>query len=105
MADESQDPTAEERKHRRGLKFRKREDYAIELFREARANLRDTGRVHRILIELGRLYNPYTNTSIVDLSTRQRVLERLDAGDLAGADRLLDERLRLYAGTTQGDDE
>jgi len=37
----SQPPPEEERQHRRGLKFRKREDYAIELFRQAQASLGD----------------------------------------------------------------
>ena len=60
-----------EGRHRRGLKFRKREDYAVELFREAEAHLSDIARVDRILLELGRFYNPLLNGPIVDLGTRQ----------------------------------
>src|SRR5438093_7892810 len=48
-------------RQRRGLKFRRRDDYAVELFREAQANLGDLRRVDRILLELGRFYNPYIN--------------------------------------------
>jgi hypothetical protein len=87
----------EDRRHRRGLRFRKREDYAVELFREAQANLDDIARVDRILLELGRFYNPFVNEAIVDLATRRRIVELLRASRRAEARRLLDERLSLYA--------
>ncbi|OGK82944.1 MAG: formate dehydrogenase-N subunit alpha, partial [Candidatus Rokubacteria bacterium GWA2_70_23] len=45
----------------RGLKFRARDDHAVELFREAQANLGDVARVDRILFELGRFYNPHVD--------------------------------------------
>jgi hypothetical protein len=86
-----------EERHRRGLKFRKRDDYAIELFREAQANLSDIARVNMILLELGRFYNPTVNGPIVDLATRRRVIELLEAGQADEARSLLDERLTLYA--------
>src|SRR5262245_13385985 len=64
------DPTGprdpdEEGRHRRGLKFRKRDDHAVELFREALGKLEDVRRVDRILLELGRFYNPYIDEPIV----------------------------------------
>ncbi len=65
-----------EGRHRRGLKFRKREDYAVELFREAEAHL--------------------SNIPIVDLGTRRRIIELLEARQPGEARRLLDERLALY---------
>jgi hypothetical protein len=86
-----------EGRHRRGLKFRKREDYAVELFREAEAHLSDIARVDRILLELGRFYNPLLDGPIVDLGTRRRIIELLEARQLDEARRLLDERLALYA--------
>src|SRR5204863_3445563 len=86
-----------EGRHRRGLKFRKREDYAVELFREAEAHLSDIARVDRILLELGRFYNPLLNGPIVDLGTRRRIIELLEARQPDEARRLLDERLALYA--------
>lgn len=95
----------EERGHRRGLKFRKREDYAVELFRQAQSSLDDVGRVDRLLLELGRFYNPYANAPIVDLATRKRIVELLREGDAGEARRLLDERLALYAGTEEAGDE
>ena len=96
MGDEPLDPS-QEQGHRRGLKFRRRDDYAVELFKEALAHLDDRDRVDRILLSLGRFYNPYVDQSIVDLPTRRRVLEALDAGDADRARALLEERLRLYA--------
>lgn len=74
----------------------KQHDYAVDLFREAQANLGDLSRVSRILLELGRFYNPLVNGPIVDPSTRRRVLEALEAGRREEAGRLLDERLDLY---------
>ena len=93
----SEPPPEEERRHRRGLKFRKREDYAIELFRQAQASLGDVAQVNRLLLQLGRFYNPYVNAPIVDLETRKRIVAMLERGDAEGARRLLDERLALYA--------
>jgi hypothetical protein len=87
----------EERRLRRGLKFRKRDDYAVELLQEALGKVTDVPRVSRILLELGRFYNPYTNGPIVDLATRRRIIELLQVGDTVAAVRLLNERLDRYA--------
>jgi hypothetical protein len=88
----------EQARHRRGLKFRRREDHAVELFQEARQHLDDLPRVDRILLQLGRFYNPYIDAPIVDLETRRRVLEALERGDRTAAAHLLDARLALYSG-------
>jgi hypothetical protein len=87
----------EERRHRRGLKFRRREDYAVELLREAQGTLSDIPRIDRILVELGRFYNPYRNGPIVDLATRRAVLEALGRGDEPTARALLEQCLVAYA--------
>ena len=84
-------------RHRRGLKFRRRDDYAVELFREAQANLEDLQRVNRILLELGRFYNPYINAPIVDLATRRRIIELLERSEVEEARQSIDERLTLYS--------
>ena len=76
----SQPPPDEDRRHRRGLRFRKREDYAIELFRQAQASLGDVAQVDRLLLQLGRFYNPYVNAPIVDLETRKRIVTMLGRG-------------------------
>jgi hypothetical protein len=97
VADEARDDAPETERHRRGLRFRKRDDYAVELFNEARAHLGDVARVDRILLELGRFYNPLVHGPIVDLATRRRIVELLQGGEHEEALKLLDERLALYA--------
>ena len=82
---------------RRGLRSRRRDDPALDLFRQAESSLTDVGRVDRILLELGRFYNPLTNGPIVDLATRRSIVERLQTGQVAEARRLLDECLARYA--------
>jgi hypothetical protein len=75
----------------------KREDYALDLFREAASYLDDPDRVNAVLRELGKLYNPVTNSPIVDLETRRRVVTLLRQGGRDVAVRVLDEQRRLYA--------
>jgi hypothetical protein len=75
----------------------KREDYALDLFREAAAYLDDAARVNELLRELGKLYNPVLDAPIVDLPTRQQIVTLLTRGKRAEAASLLDERRRLYA--------
>jgi len=85
-------------RQRSGLKFRRRDDYAVELFREALADLADVARIDRILLELGRFYNPFVNGPIVDLASRRRIVMAVEAGDLSEARRVLEQRLALYTG-------
>src|SRR2546423_13138102 len=58
----------------------KREDYALDLFREAAADLDDLERVNGILRELCKLYNPVIDAPIVDLGTGQRIGTLLQGG-------------------------
>jgi hypothetical protein len=81
----------------------KRDDYALDLFREALAYLDDTARVNSILRELGKLYNAVTNAPIVSLDVRRRVIGLLEAGQADAARQALDECRRLYAPTDGGD--
>src|SRR5437762_5954993 len=67
----------------------KRDDYALDLFREAEAYLHDHARVNAILRELGKLYNPVLDAPIVDLATRQRIMARLAARQVQDAARIL----------------
>lgn len=80
----------------------KRDDYALDLFREAAAYLDDVPRVNGILRELNKLYNPVTDAPIVSLDARRRIIARLEAGDRDGARSLLDECRRLYAPVDSG---
>jgi hypothetical protein len=96
-------PGAEEsaaaRAYRRGFRQKsRRDDYALDLFHEARASLAsDAIRVGRILAELARLYNPLVDGPVVDLTTRGRSMALLEQGLPAEAEALLAERYRLYA--------
>ena len=87
------------RAYRRGFRQKsKRDDYALDLFGEARAKLgSDRERVAQILGELSRLYNPLANGPIVDLATCAAIMDRLEAGRTAEAEVLLERRYQLYA--------
>ena len=82
---------------RRGLRSRRRDDHALDLFRRIEANLSDVTSVNRMLLELGRCYNPLTDGPIVSLATRREIVESLDAGRSDEARRLLHECLSRYA--------
>src|SRR2546425_11082579 len=82
---------------RRGLRSRRRDDHALDLFRRIETNLSDIGLVDRVLLELSRCYNALTNGPIVDLATRRMIVESLRAGQAGDAKRLLDECLARYA--------
>ena len=89
----------EARAYKRGFRQKnRRDDYALDLFTEARAKLAtDAARVGQILGELSRLYNPLVDGPIVDLATRAAIMSRLEAGQTAEAEHLLDRRYQLYA--------
>jgi hypothetical protein len=95
MADEHPLDPGEDLVFRRG-KLRKRDDPAIDLFREALDHLEDAGRVKGIVIELGRLYDPVSNGAILSPATGRRVVEGLEAGRVEEARQLLEEALRTY---------
>ena len=82
---------------RRGLRSRRRDDHALDLFRRIETNLSDLPFVDRMLLELSRCYNPLTNGPIVDLATRRAIIESLRAGQPRDAQRFLDECLTRYA--------
>lgn len=85
-----------------GRRFRdkgnKREDWAVDVFREVFAHLDDPARVDRLLFDLGRYYNALTDASIVDLPTRRRVAECLARGAVGEAESLLKGCLERYRG-------
>lgn len=105
MSDEGRVESAADRAFRRrfGGKDKgrdKRDDYALDLFREAAAYLEDTERVNAILRELGKLYNPMANAPIVPLDARRRIVSALHAGDRDAARAELDRCFHLYAPTS-----
>lgn len=97
MSDEDAVDSGKYQALQRGLRSRRRDDHGLDLFRQAEANLSDVRQVDRILLELGRCYNPITNGPIVSLATRRQIVELLEGGRTEEARRLLDEQLQLYA--------
>ncbi|MBM3219496.1 MAG: hypothetical protein FJZ38_12610 [Candidatus Rokubacteria bacterium] len=85
-----------------GRRFRdkgnKREDWAIDVFREVFARLDEPARVDRLLFDLGRYYNALTNAPIVDLATRRRVADCLSRGAKREAEALVRTCLERYRG-------
>jgi hypothetical protein len=79
-------------------KGNKREDWAIDVFREVFANLDDPARVDRLLFDLGRYYNPLADAPIVDVATRRQVFELLEAGRADDARPILRSCLNRYRG-------
>jgi len=91
--------TPEARAYRRGFRQKdKRDDYALDLFHEARTKLgTDARRVAEILRELARLYNPLLDGPLVDPPTSARIMALVEGGHTREAAAVLDARYRLYA--------
>jgi hypothetical protein len=89
------DDTSERLVFRRG-RLRKREDDEVRMMREALTHLEDLPRVKRLLLELGRFYNPVTNGPVVGADVRRAVVERLENADVAGARAILEQQLAGY---------
>jgi hypothetical protein len=80
----------------RGLKMRKREDQAADLFRTALQQIADPVRLRQALLELSRTYNPVTNATLLAPEVRHRVLELAGQGDVEEARRHLEGALTRY---------
>jgi hypothetical protein len=93
-------PDSDDLVFRRG-KLRKRDDPAIELFREALGHLEDLPRVRRIGLELSRLYDPVLNRSILEPGIHRAVVGHLEAGRHEEARSLLEAALAEYTRPNQ----
>jgi hypothetical protein len=80
---------------RRG-KLRKREDDEVRMMREALASLDDLPHVKRLLLELGRFYNPVTDRPVLSVDVRRTVVTHLEHGNPAGARVVLEAALAEY---------
>jgi hypothetical protein len=80
----------------KGFKARKREDHALILIEELRGTLSDLSRVKRILIELGRYYDPVLGGSIMDIPHQRQIVAALEAGRTEAAQALIEARYALY---------
>ena len=80
----------------RGFKERKREDHALVLIHELKENLGNLTQVRRILLELGRYYDPVLGGAIMEVSHQRAIVEALEAGKVAEAMALVEARDDLY---------
>ncbi len=79
-------------------KGNKRDDWAVDTFRDVLAHLDDPAHVDRLLFELGRYYNALTDAPIVDLAARRRVAECLARVAVEEARGILQDCLARYRG-------
>lgn len=79
-----------------GFRRRKREDHALTLIREIEESLDDIPRVRRILLELGRYYDPVLGGGIIDPPLQKAIITALEAGRLDEARALLKARYDAY---------
>jgi hypothetical protein len=80
----------------RGFRERKREDHAALLIEELEASLGDPARVRRIVLELGRFYDPVLGGAIMEVAHQQRIVAAVEGGRLDEARVLIRERYDLY---------
>ena len=80
----------------KGFRARKREDHALTLIEELRGSLSDLSRVKRILLELGRFYDPILGGAIMDLAHQRQIVAALEAGRRDDAAGLIEARYALY---------
>jgi len=80
----------------KGFRARKREDHALALIEDLRDSLSDLPRVRRILLELGRFYDPVLSGAIMDLAHRKQIVTALEQGRVADAVAVIDARYALY---------
>ena len=88
--------SADEPPRNRGFKERKREDHALVLIGELKENLGDMAQVRRILLELGRYYDPVLGGAIMEVRHQRAIVEALERGRVAEALALVEERYELY---------
>lgn len=80
----------------KGFRARKREDHALVLIDELKESLDDLPRVRRILLELGRFYDPVLGGAVMEVSHQRDILEALLAGRRADAEAMIETRYTLY---------
>ena len=80
----------------KGFRAHKRSDHALALIEELRSSLGDLPRVKRILLELGRYYDPLLGGSIMDLPHQKQIVAALEAGRKDDAEALIAARYALY---------
>jgi hypothetical protein len=85
-----------ERPPDKGFRRRKREDHALTLIHEMEESLDDIPRVKRLLLELGRYYDPVLGGGIVDPPLQKAIVTALESGRVAEARSLIKARYDAY---------
>ena len=80
----------------KGFKARKREDHALVLIRDLLASLENPPQARRLLLELGRYYDPILGGAIVEVRHQREIMEAVEAGRLGEAEALVHARYALY---------
>jgi len=80
----------------KGFRGHKRQDHALLLIEELRESLGDLARVRRLLLELGRFYDPVLGGNIMELPHQKQIVAALEAGRTEDARALIDARYALY---------
>jgi len=79
-----------------GFRRRKRQDHALVLIQELEESLADLPRVRRLLVELGRYYDPVLGGGIMDLPSQRAIVEALEAGRPDDARAVVRARYEAY---------
>jgi hypothetical protein len=79
-----------------GFRRRKRQDHALALIQELDESLGDLPRVRRLLVELGRYYDPVLGGGIMDLPSQRAIMEALEAGRPDDARAVVRARYEAY---------
>ena len=80
----------------KGFKARKREDHALVLIQDLLANLENPSEARRLLLELGRYYDPVLGGAIMEVRHQREIMEALEAGRVGEAEALVQTRYALY---------
>ena len=80
----------------KGFRDRKREDHALVLIEELLASLGDLSRAKRILLELGRFYDPVLGGAIMGMPEQRAIVQALEGGSIDAARSLIRDRYDLY---------
>ena len=80
----------------KGFRARKREDHALALIDELRASLDDLPRSKRILLELGRFYDPVLGGPIMEIAHQRQIVAAIEADRFEDALDLIQARYDLY---------
>jgi hypothetical protein len=79
-----------------GFRRRKRQDHALALIQELEESMEDLPRVRRLLVELGRYYDPVLGGGIMDLPSQRAIVEALEGGRPDDARAVVRARYEAY---------